>query len=222
MLNPKVSSFLEELRENNNRDWFQENKELYLEAKDYADKYFAQWHGRMQEFDEVDALKVFRIYRDVRFSKNKTPYKNHFSSSISRSQPYNRGGYYLEIGPEKSFIACGFWGPNKEDLFRIRKEIEIDSEEWNEIMDNKRITKTWGSLQGSGVKVAPKGFDKTHPDIVWIRKSQFVYHLEFDTENLEKENFLEEIVSAFRVTAPFFKFMSSVLTTNLNGESLLN
>jgi uncharacterized protein (TIGR02453 family) len=222
MLNPKVSSFLEELRENNNRDWFQENKELYLEAKDYADKYFAQWHGRMQEFDEVDALKVFRIYRDVRFSKNKTPYKNHFSSSISRSQPYNRGGYYLEIGAKKSFIACGFWGPNKEDLFRIRKEIEIDSEEWNEIMDNELITKTWGSLQGSGVKVAPKGFDKTHPDIVWIRKSQFVYHLEFDTENFQKENFLEEIVSAFRVTAPFFKYMSSVLTTNLNGESLLN
>ena len=222
MLNPKVSSFLEELRENNNRDWFQENKDLYLKAKEYADVYFAQWYSKMQEFDEVDSPKIFRIYRDVRFSKNKTPYKTHFSSGISRSQPYNRGGYYLEIGPEKSFIACGFWQPNKEDLFRIRKEIEIDSEEWNDIMADKGITEVWGSLQGKGVKVAPKGFDKNHPDIIWIRKSQFVYHFEFDSKNLEKEGFLDEIVDAFKRTAPFFRYMSAVLTTNLNGESLLN
>ncbi len=222
MLNPKVRSFLEELKENNNRDWFQRHKDAYLKAKEYSDIYFAQWHTKMQEFDEVDAQKVFRIYRDVRFSKNKTPYKNHFSSGIARLQPYNRGGYYLEIGPDKSFIACGFWAPNKEDLFRIRKEIEVDSEQWNEIMADNAISEVWGSLQGKGVKVAPKGFDKNHPDIMWIRKSQFIYHLEFDSKNLETEGYLDELVDAFKVTAPFFRYMSSVLTTNLNGESLLD
>lgn len=217
-MSSKISSFLKQLERNNNRDWFHDHKAQYLEAKAEADTYFENWYQEMNSWDQVDSLKKFRIYRDVRFSKNKQPYKTHFSAGVSRVKPQYRGGYYMELTKDKLFLACGFWGPEKEDLLRIRKEIELDYKEFEDIVTDSELVAVWGDLQGDGVKTAPKGFSKEHPGIHYIRKKQFIFMQSLDfSGNLN----VGDISRMFEKTRPFLKYMSSVLTTDLNGESLL-
>ncbi|MGB0837599.1 MAG: DUF2461 domain-containing protein [Flavobacteriaceae bacterium] len=215
-------NFLQDLSENNNREWFTQNKSEYEKTRLNFKSLFENWFQSMSSMDELEALKIFRIYRDVRFSKNKRPYKTHFSSSISRAKPHLRGGYYLEIGAQKSLIAAGFWGPEKEDLLRIRKEIEMDPDEFAEIIGESNLVIQWGELKGDGVKTAPKGFEKDTKGIEYIRKKQFVFSHEFDSNLVLQPDFQEFLQEKFRSIRPFFDYMSSVLTTNLNGESLID
>lgn len=105
-------------------------------------------YGQLNQVDSIDNFKVFRIYRDVRFSKNKTPYKTHFNGSFHRTKPELRGGYYLHLAPNnESFIATGFWNPNKEDLMRLRKEFETDAEDIRAIISEPRFKAVWGPLE---------------------------------------------------------------------------
>lgn len=122
-------------------------------------------------------MKMFRIYRDVRFSKNKQPYKNHLAVSYHRRKPHLRGGYYLHIEPGNSFIACGFWDPKPDDLLRIRKEFEMDDVYIRKILNDPDFVSTFGNLQGEEVKTAPKGFDKNHPAIDLIKKSNSMHSI---------------------------------------------
>ena len=120
-------SFLKRLEKNNNREWFNENKKEFKEIEAEVKQGYNQLFEMLNTHDDIDKMKMFRIYRDVRFSKNKLPYKTHFGGSFHRSKPKLRGGYYLHIQPNnESFIATGFWEPQKEDLLRIRKEFEQD------------------------------------------------------------------------------------------------
>ncbi len=132
-------SFFKKLKKNNNRDWFVENKpkfkELELEIKAFGE----ELKDRLNEFDNVDRFKLFRIYRDIRFSKDKTPFKTHFGLTWHRTKPLYRGGYYLHISPGKNFLACGFWDPNPNDLKRIRKELEYDAKEFRDIISSKEF-----------------------------------------------------------------------------------
>jgi uncharacterized protein (TIGR02453 family) len=163
---------------------------------------------------------VFRIYRDVRFSKDKLPYKNHFSVGFSRTKPMLRGGMYLHIENEASFVGGGFWAPNNEDLLRIRKEIEQDASDLREIITDPIFKKMFGTLEGEELKTAPKNFDKTHSDIDLIRKKQFLLIRKFTNKDVLSPNFKEEVLATFAAMRPFFNYMSDVLTTDLNGESL--
>ena len=165
---------------------------------------------------------MFRIYRDVRFSKDKTPYKSHFACSFSRMGASRRGGYYLRIKPGDTFLATGFWGPEKEDLFRVRKELALDATEFRAVFNDKTFKSAWGELQGETLKTAPKGFDKEHPDIDLIRHKQFIFVKNFTDKEVLSKDFLKEIDTSFKAIRPFFDLMSSVLTTNLNGESLID
>ncbi|MCF6349300.1 MAG: DUF2461 domain-containing protein [Flavobacteriaceae bacterium] len=176
----------------------------------------------LQKHDDVDKMKMFRIYRDVRFSKDKTPYKTHFGGSFGRTKPRLRGGYYLHIAPGDSFIATGFWEPNKEDLFRIRKELELDATEFRKIITAKKFKSVWGELVGNEVKTAPKGFSKEHADIDLIRKKQFIFTKKFSDAEVTSPDFLNEVMIAFKAIRPYFDYMSEVLTTDLNGVSLLD
>ena len=175
----------------------------------------------LNKHDQIEKLKVFRIYRDVRFSKDKTPYKAHFAGSFSRMGAERRGGYYLRIKPGETFVATGFWDPNKEDLLRIRKELELDASEFRDVINNTAFKKIWGELQGDTVKTAPKGFDKEHSNIDLIRYKQFIFTRNFTDKEVLSKNFLDEVDSSFKAIRPYFDLMSSVLTTNLNGESLI-
>jgi len=215
-------TFLKQLEKNNNRDWFNEHKAEFKSIETKVKGYYETVLKNLRAHDDIDKLKVFRIYRDVRFSKNKLPYKTHFGGSFHRSKPNLRGGYYLHIQPNnESFIATGFWEPNKEDLLRIRKEFERDDEEIRAILGEKTFKKIWGGFVGDEVKTAPKGFDKEHAAIDLIKKKQYIFIRKYTDKEVLDSGFLKEIDTAFKVIRPYFDYMSDVLTTNLNGELLI-
>lgn len=214
--------FLKQLRDNNNRDWFAEHKAEFTILQTDAKHNFNVLFEALNMHDDLERLKIFRIYRDVRFSKNKAPYKTHFSGSFQRRKPELRGGYYLHIQPyDKSFIAVGFWDPSKEDLLRIRKEFEMDDEEIRTLIESKKIREIWGELMGDELKTAPKGFDKTHKAIDLIRKKQFLFTKTYTDAQVLSPDFLEDVNTAFKAIRPYFDYMTDVLNTNTNGELLI-
>ena len=221
-IDPTVLKFLSDLKVNNNREWFQANKKTYDGIRAEMNLFYQEIMQRLNQHDEIEKLKMFRIYRDVRFSHDKTPYNPHFAGSFSRSGKRLRGGYYLRIRPGESFLAGGFWAPNKEDLFRIRKEFELDDQDIREVLSNKEFRKHFGSeLRGDEVKTAPKGFNKEHPAIDLIRKKGFVAVREFTDSEVMNKNFANHVDDAFKALIPYFDYMSEVLTTDLNGVSLV-
>ena len=213
-------SFFKKLKKNNNRDWFTENKpkfkKLELEIKAFGE----ELKDRLNEFDNVDRFKLFRIYRDVRFSKDKTPFKTHFGLTWHRTKPLYRGGYYLHISPGKNFLACGFWDPNPNDLKRIRKELEYDAKELRDIISSKEFFSVWGNLEGSELKTAPRNFDKNHPDIDLIRKKQFIFSISYSDEEVCEPQFINKLENALKMVRPFTDYMSDILTSDENGEPL--
>jgi len=223
LITPAVFSFLKKLEKNNNRDWFTAHKKEFKALETEMKSFFNALGEKVKGHDEIERIKTFRIYRDVRFSKNKTPYKINFSSSLSRTGARLRGGYYIQIQPNNaSIIAAGFWGPEKEDLLRIRKELELDATEFRNIIENKKFKNIWGDLVGDEVKTAPKGFDKAHSNIDLIKKKQFIFTREFTDKEVLSTNFINEASKSFKAIRPYFDLMSDILTTNLNGESLLD
>lgn len=217
-----VFTFFKKLEKNNNRDWFNENKpEFKALEKDL--KVF--YNGALEDLnthDEIDKLKVFRIYRDVRFSKNKLPYKIHFSGSFHRTKPKLRGGYYIHIQPNnESFIATGFWEPAPADLLRIRKEFEMDDDEIRTIINDEKFKSVWGNIVGDEVKTAPKGFSKDHKAIDIIKKKQHIFIKKYTDKEVLSSNFINDVNTSFKAIRPYFNYMSDVLTTDLNGVSLV-
>ena len=220
MLQKSTLEFLTQLKENNNREWFTENKKRFDSEQKTTKTFFTQILTDLEKIDSIEKMQMHRIYRDIRFSKDKTPYKNHFSVSFDRTKPLLRGGMYLHIENDASFVGGGFWEPNNEDLFRIRKEIELDASDLKEIITDKTFVSYFGTLEGEELKTAPKGFDKTHPDIELIRKKQFVIRRKFSNKEVLAPNFQEEVLATFKAMRPFFDYMSDVLSTDLNGESI--
>ncbi len=214
--------FLNKLKKNNNRDWFTEHKAEFKAEETKVKSFFNHVLDKLKLHDEIEKLKVFRIYRDVRFSKNKTPYKTHLSASFARAGKHRRGGYYLQIAPGNSFIATGFWNPEKNDLLRIRKEWEIDTTDLTDIIEDKKFKSIWGDLVGDELKTAPKGFDKEDPNIKFIRKKQFIFVKNFTDKEVLSDDFADKVNDSFSAIRPYFDLMSTILTTNLNGESLLD
>ncbi len=215
--------FLKDLHKNNTRDWFADNKSTYTKALQNAKDVFAEIHQKLQAHDEIEKSKMMRIYRDVRFSHDKTPYKAHFANSYSRLGKELRGGYFLRIRPGESFLAGGFWEPNKEDLFRIRKEIEMDASEIRGVLKNKNYIKHFGGkFESFGeLKTAPRGFDATHPDVDLLRKKGFIAVKNFTDQEVLSTDFIDKVDESYKALRPFFNLFSDILTTNLNGESIL-
>lgn len=218
----EILDFLKKLEKNNDRDWFNEHKKEFKANEAKAKDAYKYIYEALNKHDIVDRFKLFRIYRDVRFSKNKLPYKTHFGGSFNRKKPELRGGYYLHIQPNnESFIATGFWEPNKDDLLRIRREFEQDDEEIRTIIDDKKFKSVWGDFVGDELKTAPRDFDKMHPAIDLIRKKQYIFVKKYTDKEVVSDNFLDDVNTSFKAIRPFFDYMSDVLTTNLNGESII-
>jgi conserved hypothetical protein TIGR02453 len=176
----------------------------------------------LNKTDKIAKTKVFRINRDIRFSKDKTPYNVHRSVSFSRAGEDRRGGYYLRLEPGNSLMAGGFFDPNPADLLRIRKEFEMDATAIRKILSAKEFEAAFGGfVQEYAVKTAPKGFSKDDPNIDLIRlKNYFVVH-KFTDNEVFSEDFKEKLLHHYELLRPYFNYMSDVLTTDLNGVSLL-
>lgn len=213
--------FLKSLSQNNHRDWFEGHKPDFKLAQANIKAFYAHVFESYKSSDNLDFFKVYRIYRDVRFSKDKTPYKTHFGGVFHRIKPQHRGTYYLHIEPGNSFVGGGFWEPEAHDLLRIRKEFETDAATIQQILNQPDFQKAFGGFQGDAVKTAPKGFDKNHPNIELIKWKQYIVGHSFTDAEVMEKHFAEKVLYHFRLLIPFFDYMSEVLTTNLNGESLI-
>jgi len=220
-----VFDFLNDLKTNNDRDWFAEHKDQYTKAQEGALLFADDVLKGMYPVDNIETPSakkcLHRIYRDTRFSKDKTPYKNNFSGSLKRATPALRGGYYFHLQPGHSFVAGGFWGPNSADLLHIRQHLAADATELRKVMRSKAFQSHFGELLGDGVKTAPRGFSIEHSNIDLLRKKQFIVRQDFTDKEVHSADFSVKVVEGFKAMRPFFNVMSDVLTTNLNGESVL-
>jgi len=222
-LDESVFQFLKALEGNNNREWFAKNKPKYVAANDHFKVLAEEINVGMQKQDNIEKMKLYRIYRDVRFSKSKEPYKNSFSGGFSRKTKALRGGYYFHLEPGgKSMVGGGFWQPEASDLKRIREEIAADATPLRKIINSSSFKTHFGELGGEQLKTAPKGFPKDHPDIDLLRYKSFIVSKYFTDKEVETPGFSEEVLKYFNATRPFFDYMSEVLTTDVNGVSLLD
>lgn len=219
---PKSSlDFLALLKKHNDRDWFNANKDKFLKEQFYIEIFANELLMELNSHDVIETpsgkKSLHRIYRDTRFSKEKTPYKTNWSGSFRRASKYRRGGYYFHIEAGNSFIAGGFWSPNPEDLKRIRDDFDFDDAPMRKILKNKNFISTFGILQGEQLKTTPKGFDAESKAIDLLRYKQFLLIRKFTDKEVLNNDFLNEVNKTFKYMRPFFDYMSEVLTTDING-----
>ena len=211
---------LSDIRHNNNRTWFNDQKDRYQLAHQNVKNFLVELTARMGKYDSIEKSKLFRIYRDVRFSKDKSPYNSHWSMSLGRAKPHLRGGYYLRLNPEGALLACGFWNPNAGDLAIIRGNIDQDAKRFRKAITHKKLVESFGLMHGETVKTAPKGYSKDHPDIDLLRHKQYIFTKEMRRNEMHESSFVKDVVEHFRSIRPFFDYMSDILGHDLNGRPL--
>ncbi|HEY4156209.1 MAG TPA: DUF2461 domain-containing protein [Puia sp.] len=217
--------FLRMLSKNNNREWFNKRKDKYLEARNniigFADALLTEMnkHDRIETQSGKDAL--FRIYKDVRFSKDKTPYNTHWSGAFKRATKKLRGGYYFNIKPGSSLLAGGFWGPEPQDMKRIREDIGANYEDWRKLLAARPLSNTFGKMTGDQLGTAPRGYYKDHPAIDLLRYKQFILRYEFSDKEVCSPGFLNKMNEVYKKMRPFLNYLSEVLTTDANGVSFI-
>ena len=215
--------FLKDLSKNNDREWFNGHKDQYQNALTNVQEFVDALIARMNSHDHLETpnakKSLYRIYNDVRFAKDKTPYNPRFAGGLRRVKPMLRGGYYYWIKPGESRVGCGFTYPNSEDLMRVRMDIHYNYPDWNKILNSKKLKAIFGEMIGEQVKTAPKGFSKDDPAIELLRYKQYWFERPFTDQEVLRKDFLKEVDKTFKAIRPFFDYMSDVLTTDLNGEA---
>jgi uncharacterized protein (TIGR02453 family) len=213
--------FLNTLKQNNNREWFNNHKDEFAEQQLFIEKFADLLLAGLNEHDLIETpsgkKSLYRIYRDARFSANKTPYKTHWSGHFTRATKQRRGGYYFHIEPGNTYIAGGFQNPGPPDLKRIRDDINFDDMPLRAILNSKSFISAFGTLQGDKVQTAPKGFTAANKAIDLLCYKQFKLIRRFTDEQVLAASFLTEAGSTFKNMRPFFDYMSDVLTTDING-----
>lgn len=219
-------SFLQKLSKNNNREWFQANKSEYDAAHQEMIAFADLLINEMNSHDVIETQSgkksLFRIYRDVRFGKDKTPYKTHWAGFIKRAGADRRGGYFYRVGLEGAYVLGGFFNPNTQDLLHIRNQLAQDADILRDVLDSKEFKNFFGVLDGDQLKTAPRGFEKDHSDIDLLRYKQFIVKHDFTYEEMLHPDFSKKLSNAFLQMRPFFDVMTELLTTDLNGISLIH
>lgn len=222
VIRKETLAFLSKLAKNNNRDWFQRNKHLYDAAHANMTGFVDDLLKRFSRHDKIstDNAKraLYRIYSDVRFHKDRPPYTARFAAHFGREKPLLRGGYNIVIKPGNSFVSCGFYGPNTEDLKRIRQDIDYNHADWKKILNARKFKTHFGTMLGDTVKTAPQGYAKDHPAIALLRYKQFFFRHHFTDKEVLSKDFAKKVDESFRTIRPWFDYMSDVLTTDANGE----
>ena len=210
----KTFSFLSRLKRNNNKPWFDKHKDEYLDIKSYMEMLAADISNGIGDFDEFTGTQdpkksVFRIYKDVRFSKDKTPYKTHLGAYFARGgKKSSFAGYYLHIEPKNSFIAGGVWMPEPAELEKIRQEIDYNSEEFLSILKDRNFKKYFKEIQGERLTRNPKNYPPDHPQIELLKfKSYNVVYMLDDGQVLAK-NFTSHCIKVFKLMKPLNDFLN--------------
>lgn len=205
--------FLKNLTKNNNRDWFNENKGLYLSAQQNIISFTENLIEEISYFDEeilkIDPKKaVFRIYRDIRFSKDKIPYKTHFGAGLGMGKGSRISGYYLHIEPGKSFLAGGIYQPESSVLKEIRKEVSMNSAEFLKILDEKSFRNNFRGLSvESKLKRVPNDFEKDDPMAEFLKLKNYIVSHPISDDDLQDENAVQHFAQIFRSLKPLNDFL---------------
>lgn len=223
-IQPSSLAFLKLLKENNERDWFNANKTAFQKEQVLIEAFAQHLLDLMNIHDVIETSSgkksLYRIYRDTRFSTDKTPYKTHWSGSFKRAGKQRRGGYYFHIESGSSFVAGGFFGPLPQDLKLIRENIAFDAQPLREILKDKTFITSFEHLKGEQLKTTPKGFDADHKDIDLLRYKQFLLVHHFSDEEVLSADFLVNCNEIFKNMRPFLDYMTEILTTDINGVEL--
>lgn len=219
MIKPETFDFINDLSNHNNRDWFQENKNRYLNAKENVDIFADAVLNGFRKIDtsippELTAKKcVMRIYRDVRFSKDKSPYKNNFGIGISAKGKGNDGsGYYIHIQPGQSFIAGGYWMPQADHLKAIRQEIDYNTDDFLNIIEEKKFKSYFGDLdQNEKLKTSPKGYESDHTYIELLKLKSFTVTHSFTDKELSSKDAVQNVVDGLSIMHPFCVFLNQAI-----------
>jgi len=210
----KILKFLKAIARNNNREWFEKNKGSYLEAKELFELLVANFLQELIVFNpELAGLNPkklpFRIYRDVRFSKDKSPYKINMGAGFSpNGKLVQEPGYYLHLEPGGSFLAGGIYMPDPANLNKIRQEIDYNGERLEKIMSDRKFRK-W--FKGFGdfdrLKKVPKGYPKDHPRLEWLKNKSFIVTHPFTDAEVCDKKFLKKLTEASRTIRPLITFL---------------
>ncbi len=218
----KTFDFFKRLKKNNNREWFKEHKDEFLESKKEFEDLVQEIMVNMQSHDEIDTnrSKIFRIYRDVRFSKDKTPYNPYWRVAIYRSGKERRGTYYMHLESGRTVILGGFYGPEPADLLHIRKQLSLDPDALRKIINKASFKGYYGSMEGERLKTAPKGFEKDDPALDLIQHKSFYFRHEFSDKEVLDKAFPKTVSEGWKKIRPYFDYMTEILTTDLNGNPI--
>jgi uncharacterized protein (TIGR02453 family) len=219
MIQASTFQFLKQLAQNNNREWFNQNKSAYEAARTNVLNFTAELIKLLSTVEPAIPSSldprdcVMRIYRDIRFSNDKTPYKTNFGVAISQNGKDFKGpGYYLHIQPGKSFIAGGSWFPPADELKAIRQEIDYNGSELIEIIDNPEFKSSFGDLDREGaLKTAPKGYPSTHEFIRYLALKSFSASCQLPDRTLTQTNAVASVVSQIEKIHPLMVFLRNAI-----------
>jgi len=220
MITKTTFSFLKDIAANNNRDWFLANKSRYETEKENVLNFVTNQIKLLSAIDplipaDLSAKNcVMRIYRDIRFSKIKTPYKTNFGIGISaKGKSFNGAGYYLHIEPGKSFLAAGDWQPEAERLKAYRQEIDYNAADFHTILNEPAFKKFFNDLSDEDtLKTSPKGYEATHPDIRYLRLKSYIVTCDFKDEDFLKADVNQIMIDRYRAVYPFMEFLRNAIS----------
>lgn len=223
MIRKETIYFFKELNQNNNKPWFEENKLRYIAAQEdflnFIDELLPEIR-KIESIYEKDLKKyASRIYRDIRFSKDKSPYKNNISGLIERAANDKKCPFYIQITQGASLIAGGVWQPDPTLLGKVRQEIDYNGSAFNIIINKKTFIDRFGTLNGDPLFPTmvreklirpPKGYTDDNPNIELIKLKQYIVHRHFDDDMVCSKNFIKEVVISYKEALPFFNFFDAV------------
>jgi uncharacterized protein (TIGR02453 family) len=208
--------FLSELAANNDRTWFQENKDRYEQhVKEPALRFIADVEPHLERISphfDAGPRSLFRIYRDTRFSKDRSPYKTHTGIQFRHEMAADAHapGFYLHIQPRQVFVACGVWHPDSKTLGKIREAIVEDPRKWRRVKSAKRFRDTY-RFEGSSLKTHPRGFDPEHPLIEDLRRKDFMGVSRLTQKQITDPGFLKEFAGYCRAGVPLQRFLCEAI-----------
>jgi uncharacterized protein (TIGR02453 family) len=217
MNTPALLQFLSELSKNNNREWFSLNKSRYDKLQQEFVAFLDELIPMIAKFDSsVAAMKgkecMFRIYRDVRFSHDKSPYKTHFGAMImagkKKSEIHNKAGYYIHIEPDASMLAGGAYLPPSGWLRSIRNAIYFQPNDFKKIIEDKTFVKTFGEISGEKLSRPPQGFDASYPEVELLKYKSYTAIHSMSNQDLGKKNLIEYTATIFRTMYPLNSFLN--------------
>jgi uncharacterized protein (TIGR02453 family) len=219
MLQASTLKFLKDLKKNNNKPWFEKNKSVYLDAKEDMDLFVEQVIEGFGKTDPAIATLhpkdcTYRIYRDVRFSQDKTPYKAHMGAYLNKGgKKMPTAGYYLHLEPGRNMAGGGLWMPQAPELNKVRQDIDYNFAEWSKIVSDRNFKKTFaeGLEREDMLTRPPKGYDEENPAIEYLKLKSFIVTRKFTDAEVQSKTYLKEIIKTFAVMKDFVYFLNRSL-----------